>query len=106
MRTMISLLVGIVCFFAQPVFANEEDDMAEMQKKFNAETMAKPFLAEEPEKVEAYIKEAMEKNLKPVEYEGTNWRRGYTCRDLLRYSWREFRNCRYYHRYHGRYYPY
>ncbi len=87
-------------------FASEEDDMAEMQKQLNAETMSQPFLAEQPEKVDAYIREAMKKNLKPPEYTGKNWRPGYTCRDLLRYSWTDYRNCRYYHRYYGRYYPY
>lgn len=106
MRTILSLLAGLVFFGVQPLFASEEDDMAEMQKRLNAETMSQPFFAEEPEKVDAYIKEAMKKDLKPPEYEGTHWRRGYTCRNLLRYSWLEYRNCRYYRRYHGRYYPY
>ncbi|HHJ13756.1 MAG TPA: hypothetical protein ENJ79_05170 [Gammaproteobacteria bacterium] len=77
-----------------------------MQRQLNAETMSKPFLAEQPEKVDAYIKEAMKKNLKPSEYTGKHWRPGYTCRDLLRYSWREYRDCRYYYSYYGRYYPY
>ncbi|MGD8558721.1 MAG: hypothetical protein PVF34_13220 [Gammaproteobacteria bacterium] len=90
-----------------PVVAGDDEDaMAEMQKQLNSEVMSEEFFAEQPEKVEAYIKQAMEKNLKPEEYTGTHWRRGYTCRDLLRYSWREYRNCRYYHRYHGHYYPY
>ncbi len=87
-------------------FAGEEDDMEEMQRRLNTETMSQPFLAEQPEKVEAYIQDAMKKNLKPKEYTGKNWRPGYTCRDLLRYSWTDYRNCKYYHRYYGRYYPY
>jgi hypothetical protein len=91
---------------ASAASADEEDDMAAMQKRLNEEVMSQEFLAEEPEKVDAYIKEAMKKNLKPEEYKGTHWRRGYTCHDLLRYSWYEYRNCRYYHRYYGRYYPY
>ena len=103
--SVISFLTTLV-FVGIPAFASEEDDMAEMQKQLNAEVMSKPFLAEQPEKVEAYIKEAMKKNLKPLEYQGTHWRRGYTCHDLLRFSWREYRDCRYYYRYHGRYYPY
>ena len=111
MRTLfshpITALFIVVLFFAQSTaFASEEDDMAAMQKQLNADVFEKPFLAEQPEKVEAYIKEAMKKNLKPLEYSGTHWRRGYTCRDLLRYSWREYRDCRYYYRHHGRYYPY
>lgn len=86
--------------------ATDKEELKRMQQELNQEVMSKEFLAEQPEKVEAYIKESMEKNLKPPEYQGTHWRRGYTCRDLLRYSWYEYRNCRYYYTYHGRYYPY
>ena len=100
------LIAGILILVSISAVASDEDEMARMQQQLNQETMSKEFFAEQPEKVEAYIKEAMEKNLKPEEYVGSNWRRGYTCRDLLRYSWREYRNCRYYYRYHGRYYPY
>jgi len=93
--------------FTTNAFAeSEEEEMARMQKQLNQEVMDKPFLAEQPEKVDAYIKEASKSNLVPPEYNGRYWRPGYTCRDLLRYSWREYRNCRYYHHYHGRYYPY
>lgn len=106
MRTLLFCLIAGLLMFNTAIASEEEDEMARMQKQLNQETMSQEFLAEEPEKVEAYIKEAMEKNLKPLEYTGTHWRRGYTCHDLLRYSWREYRDCRYYHRYHGRYYPY
>ena len=106
MRILMTLISVLLFSTSLPGYATEEEDLAEMQKQLNAETMNKPFLAEQPEKVDAYIKEAMKKDLKPPEYEGTHWRRGYTCRDLLRYNWREYRNCRYYDRYHGRYYPY
>lgn len=101
-----AVLFTALLLLIQPAVASEEDDMAAMQRQLNSEVMDQDFLAEQPEKVEAYIKEAMKKNLKPEEYKGTHWRRGYTCRSLLRYSWREYRNCRYYYRYHGRYYPY
>jgi hypothetical protein len=107
MHLLTSLFVGLL-FLASSfaVMADDKDEMAKMQKKYNTDVMEKDFFAEQPEKVEAYIKEAMEKDLKPEEYTGIYWRGGYTCRDLLRYSWREYRDCRYYHRYHGRYYPY
>jgi hypothetical protein len=88
------------------VIGADKDEMATIQKKYNTEIMEKEFFAEQPDKVEAYIKEAMEKDLKPHEYMGSYWRVGHTCRDLLRYSWLEYRDCRYYHRYHGHYYPY
>ncbi len=106
MRILLPLISVILFAFSLSVQANEDDDLIEMQKQMNAEVMSKPFLAEQPEKVEAYIKEAMKKNLKPTVYKGKHWRRGYTCRDMLRWSWREYRNCRYYYRYHGSYYPY
>ena len=86
--------------------AADEDELEAQQKLLNQEVMAQPFHAEEPEKVDAYIKESMEKNIKPLEYTGDHWQRGYTCHDMLRYSWYEYRNCMYYHRYYGHYYPY
>jgi len=83
---------------------SEKNELARMQAQLNAEVMSRPFLAEKPEEVDAYIKSMLEKNIKPEEYKGTYWRNGYTCRDLLRYNWTQYRNCRYYYRYHGRYY--
>jgi hypothetical protein len=77
-----------------------------MQKKLNAQVMEQPFHAEDPEKVDAYVKEAMKKHLKPKVYKGDHWQRGYTCHDMLRWSWYEYRNCMYYYRYYGYYYPF
>lgn len=90
--------------FLNSASASDEDDLAEMQRQLNSEVMSQPFLAEQPEKVDAYIQDAMKKKLVPPEYKGSNWQPGYSCRDLLRYSWREYRNCRYYHHYYGYYY--
>ena len=104
MKKAFITLSTLTLIFTQPLFANEEDEMAAMQRKLNAEVMEQPFLAEEPEKVNAYIKDALKKKLVPPPYSGTYWRPGYTCRNLLRYSWKEYRNCKYYHRYYGRYY--
>ena len=83
---------------------DEEDELARAQAQMNAEVLSKPFLAEKPEEVDKYIKSMLEQNIKPEEYKGRYWRKGYTCRDLLRYNWTEYRNCQYYYRYHGRYY--
>ena len=103
----VSLIIAFFVLFTSTAFAEtEEEEMARMQKQLNQGVMEQPFLAEQPEKVDAYIRESLRKKLVPPEYAGRHWRRGYTCRNLLRYSWREYRNCRYYHRYHGRYYPY
>ncbi len=107
MRTLVFFIFTSLILSSLPVYASQEDDeMEKMQKQLNQQVLEQPFFAEEPEKVDAYIKEAMKKNLKPEEYKGTHWQRGYTCHDLLRYSWYEYRNCAYYHRYHGHYYPY
>jgi len=84
--------------------SSEDDELARMQAQLNGEVMSRPFLAEKPKEVDAYIKSMLEKKVTPSEYVGTYWRTGYTCRDLLRYNWTQYRNCRYYHRYHGRYY--
>lgn len=105
----LSLLISLtLSIFAVPMLANaqsdEDDELARMQAELNQEVMSRPFLAEKPEEVNAYIESMLKKNVKPPEYSGTHWRPGYTCRDLLRYNWREYRNCRYYYRYHGRYY--
>lgn len=107
---LVLYVFGIICTFfissisfAQPE-DTEEDAMARMQAQLNQEVMSKPFLAEKPKEVDAYIKNMLAKKVTPPEYSGTYWRRGYTCRDLLRYNWTQYRNCRYYHRYHGRYY--
>ena len=79
--------------------------MAEVQRLLNAEVMAKPFGVEEMAKIDAYVAEAMKKNLKPEPYKGTQvWTRGMTCAHLRTYRAR--RNCRYYYRYYGRYYAY
>ena len=104
---MFILKIIVLFLTVSPAFASDqEDELAKMQRLLNQEVMSQEFLAEQPEKVEEYIKQAMDKNLKPEEYTGENWRTGYTCHDLLRYTWYEYRNCRYYYRYHGRYYPY
>lgn len=103
-KLLYTLLVPVSFVFSNNAFASDEDDMAEMQRQLNSDVMSQPFLAEQPEKVDAYIQESLKKKVVPPEYTGSNWQPGYTCRDLLRYSWNEYRNCRYYHRYYGYYY--
>lgn len=109
MRTLMGLLLGVLLMSGlTQVWADKAADaeMERMQRQLNNEVLAKPFFAEEPAKVDAYIQEASKNNIKPLEYNGNHWRDGYTCHDLLRYSWVEYRDCSYYHHYHGRYYPY
>ncbi len=102
LTSFVCLLMGITL----PVLADksEDDALARAQAQMNAEVLSRPFLAEKPKEVDAYIKSMLEKKTVPAEYQGSYWRTGYTCRDLLRYNWTQYRNCKYYHRYHGRYY--
>ena len=87
-------------------FAGEEN-LAEMQKQLNKEVMEKPFSVEDAARIEAYITEGMAKDLTPDSIAPSYWRAGYTCDDILRhhYNYTDYRNCRYYHRYHGSYWP-
>jgi hypothetical protein len=89
--------------FAAPCRADEK---AKVQKQLNSEVLNQGFDVKREDELNAYIDEATRKGLKPKTYTGNHWRRGATCGDLLSYSWTEYRDCMYYYRYYGRYYPY
>ncbi len=96
------LVLGILASFSAN--AQTDKDLAEMQKKLNAEVMEKPFSVADEAKIDAFIKDAMAKNLKPVENKApANWQPGYTCANIYQYGWSGYQNCRYYHHYYGRY---
>ncbi len=104
---MILTLGSAAASLAETPAEKKKREMAEMQKMLNAEVMAKPFSVEEMSKIDAYIAESMKKNLIPQPYKATStqpWVRGMTCAHLRSYVAR--RNCRYYYRYYGHYYPY
>ncbi len=94
-------LCAIGIFPLATVLAGDDKDLEEMQKKLNQGVMEKPFSVEDTAKIDAYIADAMKKNLKPQEKPPDSWRPGYTCENLHNYY--EYRNCLYYHRYYGRY---
>ncbi len=106
----IAMLVagGLILLWASAAVGDSahEEQMKEMQKQLNAEVMAKPSSVAEEAQILNYIQEATKRNLVPPPYKGMHWRKGYTCRDLRAFSYNEYRDCRYYHAYHGRYYPY
>lgn len=93
-----ALAVPMSCAFAD----DEEDDLAKMQQQLNAQVMQKPFTVEDTAKLDAYIKDAMKKNMKPKEQPPAAWRPGWTCANLM-YSYYQYRNCMYYYRYYGYY---
>ncbi len=60
--------------------------------------------ANEEQKVQAYIKQQQKAGVSPAP-SGPNWKPGYTCADLKKFSFKEYCECRYYYVVHGRYYP-
>jgi Ni/Co efflux regulator RcnB len=79
---------------------------AEMQRQLNQQTLDRNFDVKSEAELDSYIEAATKRGQVPQPYRGTNWRRGYTCADLRPYGWGEYRDCMYYYRYYGRYYPY
>jgi hypothetical protein len=106
-RRVLSVALCVTGLFAMGlcaggvVFAGDEEDRAEIQKKLNQGVMEKPFSVEDTAKIDAYIKDAMQKDLKPNQEPPRSWRSGYTCANLHDYY--EYRNCLYYYRYYGHY---
>lgn len=106
MSYIIKLFIALsVIVSSSAGWADDAEDMAEMQRQLNAEVMAQPFDPGDPARVDAYIVEAMKKGIKPVATPPKYWRPGYTCDHIRRhhYSYRAYRNCLYHHRYYGRY---
>ncbi len=100
----VSALLMFTLLSASAVFANEDEEMAAMQRQLNAEVMEKPFSAADEAKVTAYMQDAMAKDLKPeVRKAPSYWRPGYTCANIYSYGWSAYRNCRYYRSYYGHY---
>lgn len=84
--------------------AQSAEDLAAMQKQLNQQVLEKPFSVEDEKKIDAYIQDAMKKDLQPeVKNAPDYWQPGYTCANIYSYGWRAYRNCRYYLRYHGSY---
>lgn len=84
----------------------QADQASDMQKMLNDQVMAKPFSVEDEAKLNSYIEEATKRGTPPKSEPSKYWRRGYTCNDLRRYSWNDYRDCSYYYRYYGYYWPY
>jgi hypothetical protein len=83
--------------------ADSDADMERMQRSLNEQVMQKPFSVEDQARVDAYVNDAMKRNLPPVQTPPSYWRPGYTCNSIIGYGWRAYGDCYYYHRYYGRY---
>ncbi|MGB0910762.1 MAG: hypothetical protein ACPGYT_10385 [Nitrospirales bacterium] len=87
------------------VLADEEEDLAAMQRALNKEVLERPFNPGDKAAVDQYVEDALKKNEIPKPYAGKDWKKGYTCNNL-RYSLSRYRSCRHYYRHYGYYYPY
>ena len=103
---LVMLVVGLLQLPAPPGGWAEDTQQTrqEMQQRLNQEVISQPFSVADEAKVKAYIEDATRRGLVPSAHPGPHWRPGYTCQDVLRYSWQEFRECRYYYWYYGYYY--
>jgi hypothetical protein len=104
LHSFISAIIFIVFVAPTISFAQTDKELAEMQKKLNIEVMEKPFSVADEAKIDAYIKSAMAKDLKPTETKAPKyWQPGYTCASIYQYGWSGYQNCRYYRHYYGHY---
>ena len=93
-------VMALVFAAAQPALADEEEDLAAMQRALNKEILERPFDPGDQAEVDRFVEEALKKNQIPQEYTGKDWKRGYTCNNLT-YSLSRYRNCLHYYRYYG-----
>ena len=101
----ILLVLSFVFIGTQVALADEDEDLAAMQRALNKEVMERPFNPGDQAEVDKFVEDALKKNEIPKEYTGKDWRPGWTCNNLT-YSLYRYRNCLHYYRYYGRYYPY
>ena len=83
---------------------DKQQTLQKMQQRLNQEVISQPFSVTDEAKIQAYIEDATKRSLVPPAQPGPHWQPGYTCQDLVRYSWQEYRDCRYYYWYYGYYY--
>jgi hypothetical protein len=81
------------------------ESAAEIQKRLNVQNLDRPSDTKNEAELNSYIEDATKRGLVPQPYSGTHWRSGYTCSDLSPYGWNEYRDCMYYYRHYGHYYP-
>lgn len=95
-----------LCFLMITSVGALADERTEIQKRLNEQVLDKPFSVESEANLNAYIEDATKRGLPPKSEPSKYWRQGYTCSDLRRYSWNDYRDCSYYHHYYGYYWPY
>jgi len=105
MDTMIKKYCALALLaFSMPCFPLSALEKQAMQDQLNQQTLAKPFDANNPADLKAYLDDAVKKGVKPPLEPSPHWRRGYTCDNILSYGYTGYRNCMLYYRYYGCYY--
>ncbi|PPD35691.1 MAG: hypothetical protein CTY19_01180 [Methylomonas sp.] len=103
-KKIISFL--LLCFLMVFSTLVSADERAEIQKRLNEQVLDKAFSVESEANLKSYIEDATKRGLPPKSEPSKYWRRGYTCGDLRRYSWNDYRDCRYFNSYYGYNWPY
>lgn len=103
-KEVLGLLVAI--YLVLGATAVSADQLSDIQQQLNAEVLGKQFSVESEAGLNAYIEEATKRGTPPKTQPSKYWRRGYSCSDLRRYSWTDYRDCSYFYRYYGYNWPY
>ena len=103
-KKVLGLLVAI--YLVLGATAVSADQRSDIQQQLNAEVLGKQFSVESEAGLNAYIEEATKRGTPPKTQPSKYWRRGYSCSDLRRYSWTDYRDCSYFYRYYGYNWPY
>lgn len=106
MRTAVLALAALL--LAAPARAGDDADKAreEAQRALNARVLAAPFQPGDIKKAQEWAAEAKRQNVAPVAQPPAYWVPGWTCANLIGYAgyyYGDYRNCIYYHAYHGYY---
>lgn len=96
----------LLCFLMIFSISALADERSEIQKRLNEQVLGNSFSVENEANLNSYIEDATKRGIPPKSEPSKYWRRGYTCNDLRRYSWTDYRDCSYYHHYYGYYWPY
>ncbi len=104
MKTFLVSVFATLVATSTHLQAQTDEELRAMQQSLNKEVMEKPFSVEDEAKIDAFIKNAMAKDLKPQATKAPDgWKPGFTCADIYNTGWNNYRNCRHYRSYYGRY---
>ncbi len=104
MKTFLISVFATLTAVSTQLQAQTDEELRAMQQSLNKEVMEKPFSVEDEAKIDAFIKSAMAKDLKPETTQAPKgWKPGFTCADIYSYGWNSYRNCRHYRSYYGQY---